>query len=557
MKTWLFAFQLLFLALWLAVCGASLAACQPPVLQSTPALTNVGFPALATALATPDKLYPVEAPLTASEQATVYPVPQAPVLPLATPDADLQALPDGNETSYPQPQATLVPVDTVYPGPVSTAPVFPELSQTPDQPIASGNATDIPAAGIPGVLETATTVASPSPTPTEFVPLPVKPPSSSYLGTIRILHSWQEPQILVLHEAVQAFQASYPGVTFDVSYIPTEALLSRYELAAYNRGGPMLLLGTAEWGGYLFDRGLIENIAPYMSAEFEQTINPAALGALRHRQAVTGLPYTVEGVVLYRNKAILADPVTTFDDLLAASTEVTRGGTVGFFFDVGSFFSMAHLQGLGGRWLDEDGYPRFDQNDYQYAQQWLDLIQSFHRLGVTEINGVDDVILFKAGKAGYIIAEVSRRGELAEAIGPDNLAIDPWPGLASGQLAGYVQSQGVFLNSNIREQSGEDHFISLVFMGLLLTPEIQSRLAETGWIPSTMTAMPRDTLVRQAVESLATGVAYPAALQSDIRSIYFTALDTMIWQVLDQGIDPRQALEQTFREISSRIETVR
>ncbi len=69
-------------------------------------------------------------------------------------------------------------------------------------------------------------------------------------------------------------------------------------------------------------------------------------------------------------------------------------------------------------------------------------------------------------------------------------------------MSGWVESDSVFLNTNTHDN---DRFAALAFIGYLLDPNVQVRLAEVGHIPSVITAIPRDILLQQAMEAFSSG----------------------------------------------------
>src|SRR4030042_2484599 len=74
------------------------------------------------------------------------------------------------------------------------------------------------------------------------------PPEEIIEGTISIWHSWDEKDRVALDKIIRGFGEIYPEVFFDVLYIPSEDIQTRYEVETLEGTGPTLLLGPAEWG---------------------------------------------------------------------------------------------------------------------------------------------------------------------------------------------------------------------------------------------------------------------------------------------------------------------
>ncbi len=464
-----------------------------------------------------------------------------------------------------------------YPGPGSTAaatptsPAFlnPPGSSTPTvnpgpYPGPARSATPPPFATLPAggsqTTPAASAVAS-TPTPTstgsEFFLRPVLPPPQNQFALVTIWHALDEIQANYLMTAIRAFQDQMPNVRFNVLSVPQEDLRARYESAAYQGEGPSLLIGPSEWGPNFYDEQLVEDLSPFLSTALLQVIFAPAFSNGEYRQAVISLPYAMSGVVMYRNRQIIAEAPQTFAELSAAAQQVTHGGLVGSYLERGFYYSGAHLEGIGGQWSDAEGNPLFNQDDYKKALEWVSLLQSFNQIGPTNFNDNHDLDLFEQGKAGIIIDGTWNREILAAAIGEQNLSIDPWPAYDGGQLAGYVKTDSLYLNANTGFISADDQFAALQFMGYLLAPEVQKLFSESGMIPVVKNVVPDDPLIQQSMQALSGGVAFPVGLPDEVRRAYWDTLDAAIYRIFE-GLDtPIAALQSAYEQISTRLAEIR
>ena len=401
--------------------------------------------------------------------------------------------------------------------------------------------------------------AVPQPTAVEKKAEPTKAPEPTAVpepagpsGTVSLWHAWKENEIESLSEVIVAFQAKNPDVQFDVLYVPFDDLRGKFETAAATGGGPSVLIGAADWGPALFDAELVADVSGVTDEAFLRTINPAALGAVKYRNALIGLPQTIKGVVMFRNTSIIADAPATFDDLFAAAQAATEGDIVGADLEYGFFFAAAHLNGVGGLLMDDAGNPLF--ND-EKGVEWLNLLNSFKDAGPTEYYTDNDVNLFKAGKAGIIIDGSWNMAGLAEAIGADNLAIDPWPAYGEdGHLSGYAQTENIYMSANAE---GDDQMAAWKFMEFFLSPEAQSLLADptkAGHIPAAGGVEIADALMLQATEAFAGGAAFPVIPEM---GAYWGPMDTALKSVFDEGADPAEVLQQAYDSITAAIEEIR
>lgn len=386
-----------------------------------------------------------------------------------------------------------------------------------------------------------------TPLPTA-VPLPTSTPTpTGAQGTITIWHAWDDPQIHTLAQIIADYYAIYPDVQFDVLYVPLDDLLQRYEDAVRDGSGPTILLGPASWGPILADVGLVSDLKSQVSQDLIQAMSSSAMGSVRYREALVGLPYTQRGVVLYRNRKIIPQSPATFEQLVSLAKTATHGAQIGAMLERSFFFSGAHLYGIGGVLMDENGAPAFN-NDKGLA--WIELLRAFEQAGPTEYNTDRDVELFEDGKVGFIIEGTWKMRELADAIGTENLVIDPWPAYAGGHLSGFVQTENLYLNPRA---SQENQAAALKFIGYFLSEKNQAGLADIGYLPALNVVQVTDPLVAQELTALAGGVAYPTLPQIHA---YNTPMGNALISVFSATTSPSDALKNAQEVIMAALTSV-
>lgn len=395
----------------------------------------------------------------------------------------------------------------------------------------------------PGLTETPAFTLTQSITITPALPFVEPPPRApstpppNLTRTLRLWHAWDSTQIRTLEHILIAFQQMQPEVHFDVLYVPPDELLAKFETEVARGGGPDILLAPAKWSSELAAGQYIANLSSYASAEFLATLNTAGLGECAALPELRCLPYALNGVLLYRNQQIVTAAPATFDELITAARAATRGGIVGADLEQGTYFAVAHLYGLGGRLWLADGSPAFNSPE---GLAWLNLILSFPQAGPVEFNSNRDTELFMQGKAGIIIDGSWNLNALAQAVGEENLAIDPWPALGEGHLSGFVQADALYLNINL---SGAEQLDALRFMGFFLTPEAQAVLADAGFIPAINDAPVRSALIRQAISAFANGITHPSAPQAQV---YFDTLETALRDAIAARSSAESALQWAY-----------
>jgi len=538
---------------------------EVPTLQTTPA---IGYPPPITT----NTQAVTQLPQGSQTQINNSPTP--PATTTATPTTTPTAIPTATTTFFPA-YPGVSPYPTIggtlpYPGPeyTSTSPAYPGPEYTSTSPAYPGPATPTPqATQTPSKSATAgatptgtlfpTTIppqgtGTPLATPTEMPPRPPlspPPPGSS----VTIWHSWGSSETSALQSIIQSFQRLYPDVTFSLQYVPLDDLFNSYYDAAYHGQGPSLLLGPSSWGPDLFKDNLITNLKPYVPANYLANISPAALTSGEYKDSLISLPLSQHGLLMFRNTDLITTPPPSMDELTSLSQKATHGGVVGSYLERGSYFSSPAIIGLGGRLMDENSYPAF--ND-QFGLEWLELLEAYDKAGAVTFNTNWDLEKFKQGRVGIIIDGSWNISILAQSIGIDHLAIDPWPTYGTGHMSGWVETDSIFLNANTTDKN---RFAALSFIGYLLDPNVQMRLAEVGHIPTVITTQPRDPFIKQAMEAFLDGVPYPIATDNSVLSIYQNELDRAIRDVFEHGIDPVSALQtadNNIRQSLNEMETV-
>jgi ABC-type glycerol-3-phosphate transport system substrate-binding protein len=505
--------------------------------------------------APPDANPPVSLP--SSTSLPVYPGPVAsstsqppsPTEQILTETATQVVLP-----TDPEPSVTPTPFGA-YPPPVNYTPTAVSAYPGPGSPTPARRTTASPTSALttspgpsitPNPSPTPRWTGTPPAIPVEIPPVPAStpPPTGS---VVRIYHSWSYERAQALDVVINAFQDVYPSIRFDVTYIPQVDLRSRYEAEAYQGGGPNLLFAPADWGPAYYDSQLVSDLTPFSSPEFLAQINPAALGTGRYHAALISLPIAQSGVVLFRNIALIPTAPQTFADLIQMAQTATRGGNLGAYFDRGAFYSAGNLAGLGGGLMDADQNPIFNR---PAGLAWFDLLEAYDVAGAAGINTNRDLELFQSGRIGFIIETTGQIPALADALGSENLAIDPWPAFGSGHLSGFVQAESVYLNPNVH---AHDQMATLLFMGYLLTGDVQQYLAEFGMIPAALDANPRPFHIAQAAIALEGGMPYPPVADPHVLIAYWDGLEMAIDDVFIHRINPQTALDSAEDLVLERL----
>ena len=367
-------------------------------------------------------------------------------------------------------------------------------------------------------------------------------------GTITIRHSWGEADLSALVQIIDLFRRQHPEVYFDVLYVPAQDLRLWYETETREGRGPDILLGPGEWAQSLFESGLTGDLHLWFDLQPPAALIPPALESFRDGEALMGLPYAVSGVVLYRNRDIITISPTDLEELVNLASTATRGEVLGASLERSVFFSAAHLFGIGGQLMDENRIPAFNNPT---GLAWIEILRRFEAAGPPNYFSDVDIEAFEEGRVGWIIDGTWNLERLAAAIGPDKLAIDPWPEVDQGRMAGFLRPDGIYIRSGIPA----DHLpVVQAFLRHFISSDAQTILVEAGYIPAamdiTLTDPVKGSLIRQAMEALSGDIPYPNNPEMEL---YTQQLDLALRQVFEQGVPPEVALQEAADAIRAAL----
>jgi arabinogalactan oligomer/maltooligosaccharide transport system substrate-binding protein len=360
---------------------------------------------------------------------------------------------------------------------------------------------------------------------------------------ITIWHGLDGAGELALREIIDVYQRMKPGTQINLSFFPHDDLHDRYTSAVLSGESPAILLGSGEWGPQLYKHGVIADLTNKISLEFLSNINKPALERASFQDSLIGLPFSISGVVMYRNSSIIQEHPNTIIDMISLSQAASRGRIIGSYLEIGALFALPQLTPCSGELLNQDGFPTFNN---LAGQCWFDVLRAFEEAGPTSFNSDDDFNRFITGNVGIILDGTWNKDILYEKLG-DNLVIDSWPEYKQGHLSGYVWTDNIYLNPNLTDFEMKS---AVALSEFLLTPGSQELLSQTGMIPSILNPDIHDNLIAQSMLALAEGTPFPVIPEMEF---YWEPMQAALFSVLIGKEDPSIILQATSEEISERI----
>jgi len=388
----------------------------------------------------------------------------------------------------------------------------------------------------PDVSPTSQITRPPSPTSTSSVP-PLE-------GKVTLWVDWDPERMQTLIEAINGFKTRHPQVEFDISYYPTDQLKPAFEAAAAAHQGPSVIFGPSTWGRAFADQGWTRDLTPLLLPAQQSSIQPVVWGQVADSTRVLGLPLTLEGYVLYRNKSLAPDPAASVADLVETALALRTEKGFGASLDFGFIYSAPQLQTCGADLNTQTVLP-FNESQ---GECWLGLMQRLGQAGKPVFNSDQDRAQFLAGKSAWLIDSTLQLDQLAQTLGVGDLAIDPWPvdGSSGRRLNGYVWSENAYLTAS---NSNADMEASWAFLAYLLAPETQAAMDDVEGarrVPSVVGVGLADPLLSEARAVLETSL--PRPFPGDLNRLS-GPLNTALRLVVGQAGDIRLATMLTLQEI--------
>lgn len=353
------------------------------------------------------------------------------------------------------------------------------------------------------------TTRTPSPEAPSATASPSPPPRYNVEGEVRLWLSWTPDELRSLEYVIQAFREQYPGVSVHVAYYPPDQILAAFEGAAEQGRAVSLLLGPAEWGPSLWEGGLVRDLSVRITSDLHESIHPLAWSQVAYRGAIVGLPLELQGIVLYRNRALVRSPVTTLQEMVSTARDLQASEVVeGAAMDMGFMYAASQIAPCGGDISFELDVPVLTADS---GLCWLSLLSDLSGAGPVTFDSDADREMFIAGRAAWYWDSTELARELDRELGVGNLVIDPWlrDEERGVDLAGFVWSENIYFPSSTSAQETE---AAWVFASYLLTQQAQATLADVhgaAHLPVLNDARLGTDLQQGAMRSLLRGVPYP------------------------------------------------
>lgn len=319
--------------------------------------------------------------------------------------------------------------------------------------------------------------------------------------------------------------------------------------------GPDIIVSPHDKLGAYVSAGVV---APLELGDVADGFAEAALQAMTYDGDVYGVPYSIENVALVRNVDLMAEPVATFDEVIAngraAGTEYPF--LVGLSPEQGDPYHLYPLQtSFGSQVFAQNADGSYDPSQLVLGDaagvEFATALKQWGAEGILNANIDGDKAreFFVAGQSPYYLTGPWNIPAIAEA--GINYAIDPLPSAGGEEARPFVGVNGFFLSSKSTNALAATDFI----VNYLSTEDAQMSLFEVGGRPPALlaayeTAAAEDPDVEAFGKIGQTGAPMPAI--PEMGAVWSDWGNAELQLIKGEG-DPQQVWETAATNIQSKI----
>ncbi|KAB2866743.1 MAG: extracellular solute-binding protein [Anaerolineae bacterium] len=351
-------------------------------------------------------------------------------------------------------------------------------------------------------------------------PAPRATPTFTGPVSLSMWHPYQGANADALQAAAATFTDANPTLTLTLEYHPPDTLLTDYQQAVRQGGGPDILVTQPSWVGGLVENRLILPLDTALIDEIGTRTDSALFQSLDYQDQYWASPLTADLLVMYSKIADITLVPRGIDDLLVV---VGENGVV---------FSADPINLLGlypsGAFFDAGGRPVVDEEGLTTLGTLL------QTLAVNpNVTFSDDTAAFVTGSASALIAPASLYPTLSAALG-DQLRISLLPEVTAGVAWRPILDLTLLtVNVNVTDESLA---AASLFMAYLISPEVQAQLAEQGdFMPLMNITSTTDSATRLYIQQMRS--AQSTTLDHDFYITFLPDFANLLTQMRQPGAD--------------------
>lgn len=264
-------------------------------------------------------------------------------------------------------------------------------------------------------------------------------------ATVVLWHAYRAEEQRALEQLVDAYNAQGGPVTVEAIPVPYDAFVDKIAVTIPRGNGPDLFIFAHNMIGDWVAAGLIEPVNQWAPPTLLGRFIPDTVKALVYKKSLYGLPLAFKSLVLFYNKALIAEPPATLDDLIAKAKANTGGERWGLAFEAAKLYQHAPLlHAKGGAVFDEAGAPALDSAGSVAAAEVARSLVKEHGVVPSGMTGFMVTSLFNEGKAAMAISGPWFRGEIDPAI---SYGVAVLPSVDGAPMRPFLGSEALYVSA--------------------------------------------------------------------------------------------------------------
>lgn len=280
--------------------------------------------------------------------------------------------------------------------------------------------------------------------------------SESLSGTIILWHTWMDADANALENSIESFQIIYPDTRIIVSHYAEKEMFEKV-LASTSLGfGPDIILGPQSLLQQFIDESLILPI-PTEKINMVSYLDKA-LDSVLYQDEFYGLPISLYTNMLYFNKAEVASPIQSLNELTSAFESGQTFGMGSSYIDL-----IWGIATFGGDLFNEEGKSVLDQGA---LSSWLSWLQSQQELPQFYLEENLEVLraLFTEQSLSYFVDSSRQIPYLTTALG-EAFGITSLPAGENGMAQPFLDSDIVYVSRSASEYQQNQAIEFGLFLG--------------------------------------------------------------------------------------------
>jgi len=329
-----------------------------------------------------------------------------------------------------------------------------------------------------------------------------------------------------LQQIVAELRRDCPTMLVNLEFVTLDDVAQRLMAPLAANGRIDFVIAPQSWILALAPQHVLADLTPSVNVETLQRYRPIALDALRYRNALYGLPLSMELDALYFNRSLVTEPALTLDDL---RSQALNG--IPIWLDTTFFHAYWGITAFGGELFDSNYRVNLDQGGFAEWLTWLKATEESSGLHVTN-NRAEVERKFLAGESAYLVGGPLLLAQTRAALGNELVDVTLLPSGPAGEGQPLLRTTGFLFSQRL---SPPQLALAQEFTNYATNVENQATiLATAGLLPSnagvegaddpalaTFVEQTKRALIQPNVPQMITvleiaGQAYTAVLQNDV-----------------------------------------